>query len=55
MQLRSDTSRKGRLLAGARSLWRANGMTTEQMDKPIIVAKALFGEFPGGVRRNGCD
>ena len=36
MKLRSDTSRKGRKMAGARSLWRANGMTTEQMDKPII-------------------
>jgi len=34
--LRSLTTTSGRRMAGARSLWRANGMTDQQMGKPII-------------------
>jgi len=50
MQLRSDTSRKGRLMAGARSLWRANGMTSKQMDKPVIAVVNSFTQMvPGHV------
>jgi len=37
IQLRSHTSTSGRKMAGARSLWRANGMKSEQMGKPLIV------------------
>ena len=35
-QLRSAATTTGRRMAGARSLWRANGMTKEQMGMPII-------------------
>lgn len=48
--LRSATSTQGRLMAGARSLWRANGMTEEQMGKPIIAIANSFTQFvPGHV------
>jgi len=41
-KLRSATSTQGRLMAGARALWHANGMTREQMGKPIIaIANSL--------------
>jgi len=37
-------------MAGARSLWRANGMTDEQMGKPIIAVVNSFTQFvPGHV------
>ena len=37
-------------MAGARSLWRANGMTNEQMGKPIIAIVNSFTQFvPGHV------
>ncbi|MDC7223892.1 MAG: dihydroxy-acid dehydratase [Spirochaetales bacterium] len=50
MPLRSATTKQGRLMAGARSLWRANGMTEEQMDKPIIAIANSFTQFvPGHV------
>ncbi|MDP4210287.1 MAG: dihydroxy-acid dehydratase [Bacteroidota bacterium] len=49
-QLRSATSTQGRRMAGARSLWRANGMTEEQMGKPIIAIVNSFTQFvPGHV------
>ena len=49
-QLRSDTSIRGRNMAGARSLWRANGMKTEQMGKPVIAVVNSFTQFvPGHV------
>ena len=35
-ELRSSTSTQGRRMAGARALWRANGMKEEQMGKPLI-------------------
>src|SRR5574344_964861 len=48
--LRSKTSTEGRLMAGARSLWRANGMTEEQIGKPIIAIANSFTQFvPGHV------
>lgn len=49
-QLRSETTTKGRRMAGARSLWRANGMTEKQMGKPIIAVVNSFTQFvPGHV------
>lgn len=37
-------------MAGARSLWRANGMTEDQMDKPVIAVVNSFTQFvPGHV------
>ncbi len=50
IQLRSHTSTQGRKMAGARSLWRANGMKKEQMGKPIIAIVNSFTQFvPGHV------
>ena len=49
-KLRSSTTTEGRLMAGARSLWRANGMTEEQFGKPIIGIVNSFTQFvPGHV------
>lgn len=49
-QLRSATSTQGRNMAGARSLWRATGMTDEDFGKPIIAVVNSFTEFvPGHV------
>lgn len=48
--LRSETSTQGRLMAGARSLWRANGMKEEQIGKPVIAIANSFTQFvPGHV------
>ena len=48
--LRSDVNTKGRIMAGARSLWRANGMKPEQFGKPIIAIANSFTQFvPGHV------
>ncbi|MGC9151408.1 MAG: dihydroxy-acid dehydratase [Microbacter sp.] len=48
--LRSNTTTQGRLMAGARSLWRANGMQNEQMGKPLIAIVNSFTQFvPGHV------
>ncbi|MDD5570302.1 MAG: dihydroxy-acid dehydratase [Bacteroidales bacterium] len=48
--LRSDITTKGRLMAGARSLWRANGMKEEHFGKPIIAVVNSFTQFvPGHV------
>ena len=50
MNLRSATSTQGRRMAGARALWHANGMTREQMGKPIIAIANSFTQFvPGHV------
>ncbi|MDC0584368.1 dihydroxy-acid dehydratase [Bacteroidales bacterium] len=47
---RSHTTTMGRRMAGARSLWRANGMTEEQIGKPIIAIVNSFTQFvPGHV------
>jgi len=49
-ELRSTTTTDGRKMAGARSLWRANGMTDIQMGKPIIAIVNSFTQFvPGHV------
>jgi len=49
-ELRSNTTTAGRKMAGARSLWRANGMTDGQMGKPIIAIVNSFTQFvPGHV------
>jgi dihydroxy-acid dehydratase len=49
-QLRSATSITGRNMAGARSLWRANGMKSEQMGKPVIAIVNSFTQLvPGHV------
>ncbi|MCL2689407.1 MAG: dihydroxy-acid dehydratase [Chitinispirillia bacterium] len=49
-KLRSATVIEGRRMAGARSLWRANGMTEAQMGKPIIAVVNSFTQFvPGHV------
>lgn len=49
-ELRSNTTTAGRKMAGARSLWRANGMTDAQMGKPIIAIVNSFTQFvPGHV------
>lgn len=48
--LRSASSTQGRLMAGARSLWRANGMTEDQIGKPVIGIVNSFTQFvPGHV------
>jgi dihydroxy-acid dehydratase len=47
---RSKTSTAGRNMAGARSLWRATGMTDGDFDKPIIAVSNSFTQFvPGHV------
>lgn len=49
-ELRSNQTIFGRKMAGARSLWRANGMKDEQMGKPIIGIANSFTQFvPGHV------
>lgn len=48
--LRSSYSTQGRRMAGARALWRANGMKEEQFGKPIIAVVNSFTQFvPGHV------
>jgi len=48
--LRSESSTGGRRMAGARALWKANGMTNEQMGKPLIAIVNSFTQFvPGHV------
>lgn len=49
-QLHSATSTQGRRMAGARALWRANGMKEDQIGKPIITIVNSFTQFvPGHV------
>ncbi len=48
--LRSAATTEGRRMAGARALWRANGMREEQMGKPVIAVVNSFTQFvPGHV------
>ncbi|HEX3018887.1 MAG TPA: dihydroxy-acid dehydratase [Chitinispirillaceae bacterium] len=50
VKLRSATSTEGRRMAGARSLWRANGMKEEQFGKPVIAVVNSFTQMvPGHV------
>jgi dihydroxy-acid dehydratase len=52
--LRSSISTQGRKMAGARSLWRANGMKENQFGKPIIAIANSFTQFvPGHVHLHG--
>ncbi|MFZ4456070.1 MAG: dihydroxy-acid dehydratase [Bacteroidales bacterium] len=47
---RSASSTQGRRMAGARALWKANGMTDAQLGKPIIAIVNSFTQFvPGHV------
>ena len=48
IELRSNTTTQGRRMAGARSLWRANGMTEEQFGKPVIGIVNSFTQFVPG-------
>ncbi|MCF8363143.1 MAG: dihydroxy-acid dehydratase [Prolixibacteraceae bacterium] len=47
-KLRSSTTTQGRRMAGARALWRANGMTNDQMEKPIIAVVNSFTQMVPG-------
>ncbi len=48
--LRSSVSTQGRKMAGARSLWRANGMKEEHFGRPVIAIANSFTQFvPGHV------
>ncbi len=46
--LRSSVSTTGRRMAGARALWRANGMTDEQIGRPVIAVVNSFTQFVPG-------
>lgn len=48
IRLRSETSTGGRRMAGARSLWRANGMKEEHFGKPVIAIVNSFTQFVPG-------
>lgn len=47
-ELRSSASTKGRRMAGARALWRANGMKDDQFGKPVIAIVNSFTQFVPG-------
>ncbi len=48
--LRSATTTQGRRMAGARALWRANGMREEMIGRPVIAVVNSFTQFvPGHV------
>jgi dihydroxy-acid dehydratase len=47
-RLRSATTTEGRRMAGARSLWRANGMKEEQFGRPVIAVVNSFTQFVPG-------
>lgn len=46
--LRSAATTQGRRMAGARALWRANGMKEEQFGRPIIAIVNSFTQFVPG-------
>lgn len=49
-KLRSSITKEGRKMAGARALWRANGMKDSDFQKPIIAIVNSFTQFvPGHV------
>ena len=53
LNLRSNATTSGRRMAGARSLWRANGLKEDQIGKPIIAIVNSFTELvPGHVHLN---
>ena len=45
---RSATTTQGRRMAGARALWRATGMRTEDFSKPIVAIANSFTQFVPG-------
>ena len=47
-QLRSAATTEGRRMAGARSLWRANGMKEEHFGRPVIAIVNSFTQFVPG-------
>ena len=47
-ELRSSQTTSGRRMAGARSLWRANGMKEEMFGKPVIAVVNSFSQFVPG-------
>ena len=47
-QLRSSATTEGRRMAGARSLWRANGMKEEHFGRPVIAIVNSFTQFVPG-------
>ncbi|MBE0651029.1 MAG: dihydroxy-acid dehydratase [Bacteroidales bacterium] len=47
-RLRSSITTQGRNMAGARSLWRANGMTEDHFQKPVIAIVNSFTQFVPG-------
>ena len=47
-ELRSTTTTRGARMAGARSLWRANGMKEEHFGKPLIAVVNSFTQFVPG-------
>ncbi len=50
ISLRSATTTQGRRMAGARALWRANGMKEEHFGKPVVAVVNSFTQFvPGHV------
>ena len=50
IELKSRQTMNGRTMAGARSLWRANGMKEDQFGKPVIAVVNSFSQFvPGHV------
>ena len=49
INLRSQASTGGRRMAGARALWKANGLTNEQLGKPIIAIVNSFTQFVQGM------
>jgi len=52
--LKSKESTQGRIMAGARSLWRANGMKDEHFGKPIFAVANSFTQFvPGHAHLHG--
>jgi dihydroxy-acid dehydratase len=54
INLNSDTSTKGRRMAGARSLWRANGVKENHFGKPIFAIANSFTQFvPGHAHLHG--
>ncbi|HAK45087.1 MAG TPA: dihydroxy-acid dehydratase, partial [Spirochaeta sp.] len=46
--LRSNDTTQGRRMAGARSLWRANGMKEKQFGKPVFAIANSFTQFVPG-------
>ncbi|MDX2442925.1 MAG: dihydroxy-acid dehydratase [Bacteroidales bacterium] len=46
--LRSSTTTQGRNMAGARSLWRANGMQEKHFERPVIAVVNSFSQFVPG-------